>query len=954
MKNKNLISMIVTIFALSILGCSGSGNPIASSDRSPGDLSYNSPPVAVTDYFTDGSVAGGMGSLGLFQLHVDPINLTGELTSLRRSALTDVLEAVDITNFLRLAPCTDCAKLKSISIDADGNLVLSVGIRHPFNAGDPLKPISGRNRGDLHVFNIEGIVISDAPGISFPGIGGSTSGLNLLNADGFTGYLDNSIDEFYPTDATVHPYIMHFDDYSAGNFDASNPMGFESVTTPPPSGNLVMAMGCDYNYQDYVLDLDESTDIIFAIGCTYAVSAATKVQRFSPEYRVPQHNKKAASEVRFEIISNGLKSGDTSSSAQIEVDVVDISHGVPVGTALNEMFADSSVNNISIEVPGVTASPVIIDGSTPVSGTGHDPSDPLVYQGTITNYLGAAGGNYPGLIKVTDNYAPGQNTSPLLNGMDGIKRVDPLVNPLAGLFDISEFSTYQVFKIEITEGVQFAVVSPNGGETLWMALYHEITWNPGPGGIDDVKIEWSTDNFVSDIRTIIASTPNDGSYTWALIPNIETTTARIRITDVLGSDSDTSDDDFSIARPVWLEFQDELGITNTSITWNYCWLPYVQSFDEISPALSQDINGPVHLVWHGQTAFNPLPNGPWMAHDVTIRSQDGSSWNGEADCLHTEGGAYPGEPVRTDTLKLAAGSNNTTFAAVIHWHIFFVPDVNAWQTNNFQYNWTLLQPQVENNCELMADDTYLYLVGDRLGSGIYCQRVVTPNPVWTTTSVVTYSNFGEVSHVRSWAIQSGQLVLAFYTTSGQIKLLRQTDKTFDTWDDTEVIFSGSGYTECKDPALAVDADGRLFAAWTSLNSSTNQYEILVSMKPTNTGTWSTPIVAASSDLPFNDTHVSTSVDEVLLPTGDSEYMVLIGYENNGVIQSQISPKDLWAFLPPEQVNTSSVPMIDPDVLCPKAPYGFDAVFAWSFEVTAGDLGVGDHDVVLRNADFATP
>jgi hypothetical protein len=416
-------------------------------------------PVGVTDRFPDNSPAGGVGMLGLFNLSIEPSNMTASLAPVRKAALTDVLEVVDITNFLQMAPCTDCVRLKSVSMDADGNLVLSIGIKHPFPAGDPFKPITGRNRADLHVFNVEGIVVSNSLATSFPGINAQVSGMDLINADGFSGYLDNSLDDIFPTDATIHPYILHFDDYSVGNFNASNPMGFESVTTPPPSGNLVMAMGCDYDYQDYVFQLDDRNDFIFAVGCTYAVSSASKNQRFSPEYRIPQHNKKAASEVSIEIITNDLKGEDVSSTAQIEVHVVDISHGVAVGNALDEMLSDSSVNEIRIEIPGVTDTPLVIDGSSAISGTGHDSSDPLIYEGTITNTLGALEGTYAGLIKVTDSYALGQNASPLLNGMDGIERVSPIENPLAGLFDINEFATYQTFSIDVALGVFFQVIS---------------------------------------------------------------------------------------------------------------------------------------------------------------------------------------------------------------------------------------------------------------------------------------------------------------------------------------------------------------------------------------------------------------------------------------------------------------------------------------------------------------
>jgi hypothetical protein len=445
---------LLIISAIMVLsGCSGGSDTVLPGNDPCIPLAYNSLPAGVTDYLTDGTPSAGMGALGVFQLEINPSDKSADLISLRQSALTDVLEVVDITNFLQLAPCSDCVKVKSVSLDADGNLVVSIGIKHPFGAGEPIKPISGKNRGDLHVFNVEGIVVSNAPGTSFMGLGQAVAGFELVNADGLTGYLDDVLDEIYPTDATVHPYITHFDDYSVGNFDAGNPMGFESVTDPPPSGNLVMAMGCEYDYQDYVFNLSgEPVSFIYAIGCTYAVSSASKMDRFTPEYRIPQHNKKSASEVSLHIITNDLAGEDTLSTAEIEIHVVDISHGVAVGESLNEMFADSSVDDIFIDIPDVMTDMLILDGNNPVSGTGHEPSDPLVYQGTITNTAGVTEGTYAGLIKVTDTYAPALNTNPLIYGMDGIERVDPIQNPLEGLFAISEFATYQFFTIYVMAG----------------------------------------------------------------------------------------------------------------------------------------------------------------------------------------------------------------------------------------------------------------------------------------------------------------------------------------------------------------------------------------------------------------------------------------------------------------------------------------------------------------------
>jgi hypothetical protein len=285
-------------------------------------------------------------------------------------------------------------------------------------------------------------------------------------------------------------------------------------------------------------------EFIYAVGCTYAVSSASQSERFTPEYRIPQHNKKGASEISVEIIANDLSAGDISSTAEIEIHVVDISHGVATGTDLNQMLADSSVDDIFIDIPGVMTDMLVLDGNNPTSGTGHDPSDPLVYSGTITNTAGGVEGTYPGLVKATDSYAPGQNQSSLLGGMDGIKRVGPIENPLLGLFDILEFATYQTFSIDVGVTLVCDLIAPNGGEVWPVASDHDITWDTGCA--DMIKIEYSKDGFVSDINEIIASTDDDGVYEW-LIPNDPSTTVRVRISDASTLDViDISDEDFTI------------------------------------------------------------------------------------------------------------------------------------------------------------------------------------------------------------------------------------------------------------------------------------------------------------------------------------------------------------------------------------------------------------------------
>ena len=445
------ICWFLTILSIFTFGCSNNNPATLKIQSSDPDFAFSSSHfgVGVSDYDKNGSAVAGQGSMGIFHANIDPGKLTGELISIRSSNSTDVIEILDITNFLQYAPCNYCAKILGISLNSNENLVVKIGIKHPFKVGDPLKPISGINRADLHVFNIEGIVVADGSGsVDFPILGKSIGSVNLLNADGFTSYLDNSLDAFYPTAADVHPYVLHFDDYSSGNYDPMNPMGFASVTNPPPSGNLVMAMGSDYDVQDYVFDNSTTAfEFIFTVGCSYGISTMSMSHRFSPEYRVPQHLKKAASEVSIEITRNDLAAGSPTSDADIEVSVVDISHGVAVGTSLDEMLTASDVESVAIEIPGIIFANVVF--STPVSGTGHDPTDPLIYQFTIQNEQNASSGTYDGLVKVLDTYSSGQNQALVLDGMDGIKRVLPIENPINGLFMIDEFATYQRFTIAV-------------------------------------------------------------------------------------------------------------------------------------------------------------------------------------------------------------------------------------------------------------------------------------------------------------------------------------------------------------------------------------------------------------------------------------------------------------------------------------------------------------------------
>lgn len=96
----------------------------------------------------------------------------------------------------------------------------------------------------------------------------------------------------------------------------------------------------------------------------------------------------------------------------------------------------------------------------------------------------------------------------------------------------------------------FVVASPNGGESYAGNSTQTITWNvagtnAAPINTTNVKISLSTDGGLTYPTVITASTPNDGTEALT-IPNITTTTARIKVEAVGNIFFDISDANFNI------------------------------------------------------------------------------------------------------------------------------------------------------------------------------------------------------------------------------------------------------------------------------------------------------------------------------------------------------------------------------------------------------------------------
>lgn len=111
--------------------------------------------------------------------------------------------------------------------------------------------------------------------------------------------------------------------------------------------------------------------------------------------------------------------------------------------------------------------------------------------------------------------------------------------------DWMDESLYSVSKHAMKFVGDLNVISPNGGEAWAAGTSQPIVWDT-TGTVSNVRLEYSTDNFVSDVKLIEAIYPNTGRYDWTL-PAELSKTFKVRVLDESDSEvMDVSDDYFKV------------------------------------------------------------------------------------------------------------------------------------------------------------------------------------------------------------------------------------------------------------------------------------------------------------------------------------------------------------------------------------------------------------------------
>ena len=418
---------ILLITSLLIAGCSGGSAPTVPPQKS--DTIDQLPVIGLSGSADNFNAIGIMGA---YDLSIDRSKSTAELTAKRT---TDIGESyiVNGISYFTISPCTNCLKIKSVSLTNEGFIKLTFYIRHPFRPGDPLKPPSGLNRLDLDIFDVALMIHPVTTTAQVYNLTGESAYTGIVTGNsGYSTELTNVID-----DNAALPYILAMDDSISGTSTYNK-----------------FAMGAEAVF-DVIFTVNQNTNFDLYLTFGYGASAK-KSQRLNPTYFNPEFNRKSAWKVAVSppngsnppAMGNTWNDGDTTTPFPVTIKVYDWQIGATVNPDLTnptDIHAASGVSKVSLEIPGMHNA--LVQTSSAAGGTG-TPTDPLVYTLSVANENRLSAGNYIGLVKVSDERVPGVSviggeTDTMVSSPDGRTREWK---------NIPEFATYQAFTATVVVG----------------------------------------------------------------------------------------------------------------------------------------------------------------------------------------------------------------------------------------------------------------------------------------------------------------------------------------------------------------------------------------------------------------------------------------------------------------------------------------------------------------------
>lgn len=536
-------AFFISIFLVLLCGCSSGENPVTP------DTEYEA--SALSDA---GDVFQSLGILGVYELNLNPDDMTADLTPLRSSSIGEGY-IVSGEAFFTGWPCGDCLTLVEMVGTPEGYAKLVFQVHHPFFKGNSYDPPTAMNRLDLDIFDLAMVVVpSSADTQVFQQTGVEVFHSLCAHADGHTNELSEVTGDTNPC-----PYFLVVDNSETGTEDYN-----------------IFEMGTRYQkFDTYFTGLTCRFNLYLTMG--YGFSAVRK-DRLDPEYYNPEFNRKAAWKVEVTPpegenppeMGHTWSHGDTTTPYTVTVKVYDWQHGAtvagnyPDSSHKNYISASSDVSRVSVEIPGMTSSLEYV--TSPESGDG-SPTDPLIFEISMANENDIEAGEYFALAKVTDSRNPSNtagDADSLVHTPDGKDLV---------WYTMDEFATYQVFTATVAEGEGIVVMEPNGGEFWEINTPATVTWYAF-GITTNVDIDLSLDSGTNYTVSIASGIPDTGTHNIPLVGTWNTENARIKVTD--SADAlvfDESDADFRIScavpeAPTGLTASDGTYTDRIALSWN--------------------------------------------------------------------------------------------------------------------------------------------------------------------------------------------------------------------------------------------------------------------------------------------------------------------------------------------------------------------------------------------------
>lgn len=461
---------LVLMLVAMVTACSSGGGSII--PDGPDGFSASSQLPVYLNPSTEG-VKSGTGVLGVYQIVIDNSSLNYDVVPLRYSSFVPREFETDLTLALTTSFCHDCFKVNGVTLNASENILLDVGVKHPFPQVTTL-PAPRPQRPDLHVFDVEGIVVVEG-NTGFPRSGITLNPDFVVNPEGFTSVFDAAIDSLggsFTTAANAHPFkILSMGNYvnpsdDIGNYDPNSLNGYPSPSgIMNPTGFNVMKGGCDYFNTTYELKSEgTSTSFLFVVTCSFGEAAKGRgsdlQKRDSPIYLLPAFSKPEAWKVAVDVENNGLADNDNTSTADIVIRVADwqeaygatpanpaFDPSIDIAVQRNTLIHASGIHNVVVDIPSLNfmGDDALAQGEIPTGDSTY--LVPSTYRITVNNDEFASEipdpNNPPqfwGLVATQDDLAGTANPS------GGIDR--DLIVP-DSIFSISDYTTYQVFGISI-------------------------------------------------------------------------------------------------------------------------------------------------------------------------------------------------------------------------------------------------------------------------------------------------------------------------------------------------------------------------------------------------------------------------------------------------------------------------------------------------------------------------